>query len=93
MPSASRQAQLAVAALCAALLAGSLTGCETTQENAAAKQAESAQILKARAKRRHHGTKSPSSAADGTNSPTHAGNSARRHGGGDKSAHRQEGEG
>jgi hypothetical protein len=58
VPSVSRQAQLAVLALCAALLVGGLVGCETTQEKAAAKQAESAQILKARAKRQqqkdHH---------------------------------------
>jgi hypothetical protein len=57
VPSVRRQAQLAVAALCAVLLAGSLAGCETTQEKAAAKQAESAQILKARAKhqqQKHH---------------------------------------
>ncbi|HEX5527150.1 MAG TPA: hypothetical protein VFX44_08155 [Solirubrobacterales bacterium] len=46
--------QLAVLALCAALAAGSLAGCETTQEKAAAKQAESEQILKARAKRQNN---------------------------------------
>lgn len=50
---ARRQAQLAVLALCGALAAGSLAGCETTQEKAAAKQAESEQILKARAMRHH----------------------------------------
>jgi hypothetical protein len=48
-----------VLALCAALGASSLAGCETTQEKAAAKQAESEQILNARAKRqqqkKHHG--------------------------------------
>lgn len=53
MPSARRQTQLAVLALCGALAVGSLAGCSTTQEKAAAKQAESAQILKARAKRQH----------------------------------------
>lgn len=53
MPSVKRQAQFAVLALCAALLVSGLAGCETTQEKAAAKQAESAQILKARAKHRH----------------------------------------
>ncbi|HET7508947.1 MAG TPA: hypothetical protein VFJ65_01735 [Solirubrobacterales bacterium] len=56
---ARRQAQLVVLALCGALAAGSLAGCETTQEKAAAHQAESEQILKARAKRqqekKHHG--------------------------------------
>jgi hypothetical protein len=54
---ARRQAQLAVLALCGALAAGTLAGCETTQEKAAAKQAESEQILKARAehqKKHHH---------------------------------------
>lgn len=60
MPSARRrQTRLVVLALCAALGASSLAGCETTQEKAAAKQAESEQILNARAKRqqqkKHHG--------------------------------------
>ncbi|MGN6587085.1 MAG: hypothetical protein ACTHKT_06365 [Solirubrobacterales bacterium] len=53
MPSA-RPRQLAIVALCGALGAGSLTGCETTQEKAAAQRAESARILKARAKRQAH---------------------------------------
>jgi hypothetical protein len=52
VPSARRAPQLAVLALCGALGAGSLAGCETTQEKAAAQRAESAQILKARANRR-----------------------------------------
>ena len=52
MPSARRAPQLAVLALCGALGAGSLAGCETTQEKAAAQRAESARILKARANRR-----------------------------------------
>ena len=51
MPSAKRASQLAVFALCAALGAGSLTGCETTQEKAAAQRAQSERILEARAKR------------------------------------------
>ena len=51
MPSAKRLPQFAVLALCGALGAGSLTGCETTQEKAAAQQAESKRILEARAKR------------------------------------------
>ncbi|HET7454146.1 MAG TPA: hypothetical protein VFJ76_01345 [Solirubrobacterales bacterium] len=51
MPSARRASQLAVLAVCGALGAGALTGCETTQEKAAAQQAESARILEARAKR------------------------------------------
>lgn len=58
MPSAKRAPQLAVLLLCGALGAGSLAGCETTQEKAAAQQAESARILEARAKRlaerKHH---------------------------------------
>ena len=54
MPSASRQTQLAVLVLCGALTAGSLAGCSTTQEKAAAKRAESEQILKAREKRQQH---------------------------------------
>jgi len=51
VPSASRTSQLAVLALCGAVGAGALTGCETTQEKAAAQRAESARILSARAKR------------------------------------------
>jgi len=78
VPSVSRQVQLAVLALCAALLVGGLAGCETTQEKAAAKQAESAQILKARAKRQHH-----KQHVDGPQIPPYGG----------KSAHQQEGEG
>jgi hypothetical protein len=53
VPSARRAPQIAVLALCGALGAGSLAGCETTQEKAAAQQAESARILKAREKRHH----------------------------------------
>lgn len=47
-----RQSRLVVLILCGALGAGSLAGCETTQEKAAAQQAESKRILEARAKRR-----------------------------------------
>jgi len=50
VPSARRQAQLTVLALCGALAAGSLAGCSTTQEKAAAQRAKAEQILKARAK-------------------------------------------
>jgi hypothetical protein len=49
--SARRPQQLAVLALGGALVAGSLGGCATTQEKAAAQRAESARILKARDKR------------------------------------------
>jgi hypothetical protein len=51
VPSAKRPTQLAVLALCGALGAGSLAGCETTQEKASAQRAESERILGARAKR------------------------------------------
>jgi hypothetical protein len=52
VPSASRNTQLAVLILGGALAAGSLAGCATTQEKAAAQRAESARILKAREQRR-----------------------------------------
>ena len=51
MPSAERPQRLAVLVLCGALGLGSLAGCETTQEKAAAQRAESERILEARAKR------------------------------------------
>lgn len=64
MPSARRGPQLAVLAACGAIGAGALTGCETTQEKAAAHQAESRRILEARAKRqaekKKHGHKQQS---------------------------------
>jgi hypothetical protein len=50
VPSAERSRQLAVLALGGALAIGGLTGCETTQEKAAAQRAESARILEAREK-------------------------------------------
>lgn len=63
MLSARRPQQLAVLALGGALAVGGLAGCSTTQEKAAAQQAESARILEAREKRqerkrqqREHGT-------------------------------------
>jgi hypothetical protein len=46
-----RPRQLAILALCGALGAGALTGCETTQEKAAAQRAESERILEARTER------------------------------------------
>jgi hypothetical protein len=49
--SVRRTQQLTVLALGGAFAAGSLAGCSTTQEKAAAQQAESARILKARDKR------------------------------------------
>jgi hypothetical protein len=42
---------LAVLVLCGALAAGTIAGCETTQEKASAQRAESERILEARAKR------------------------------------------
>jgi hypothetical protein len=51
VPSARRAPQVAVFALCGVLGAGALTGCETTQEKAAAQRAQSERILEARAKR------------------------------------------
>jgi hypothetical protein len=83
VPSASSQhsrigyqrplARSAIVAACAALIAVGTTGCETTQEKAAAQQARAAHILKARAERKR------AKHADGTKSrPDH-----------DKSAHRQ----
>lgn len=51
MPSVKRTPQIAVVLLCGALGAGSLAGCETTQEKASAQRAESERILEARAKR------------------------------------------
>ncbi len=74
MRSAKRQAQLAVLVLCGALAAAGLAGCETTQEKAAAHQAESARILRARAKRQHHHKHH----ADGTKIPLYGGKSSRR---------------
>jgi hypothetical protein len=94
VPSASPQMQrLAALALCGALGVAGLTGCETTQEKAAAQRAESARILKARAKRKHHdadGTKSRTPTADGTKSPSSTDKSARRREGVGKSARREE---
>ena len=57
MPSARRHrsARLASSVVCGLLLAGSLgtlTGCTTTQDTAAAKQAESKRILKRRERKR-----------------------------------------
>jgi hypothetical protein len=43
--------RLALLALCALLVLGSVGGCATTQETAAKKQAESKRILEAREKR------------------------------------------
>ena len=55
MPSASprrQAARLAALAVCGTLLAGATSGCQTTQETAAAKRERSKQILENREKRR-----------------------------------------
>ncbi len=54
MPSARRQApiRLALLGICALLLLGAASGCSTTQEKAAQKQAESKRFLAEREKRR-----------------------------------------
>jgi hypothetical protein len=54
VPSASARhiARLALLALCALLLLGAASGCATTQDTAARKQAESKRILEAREKRK-----------------------------------------
>jgi hypothetical protein len=80
--SARRTRQLAVLALGGALTVGSLAGCSTTQEKAAAQRAESARILKARAKRQAR-RKNDKHHADGPKRASYR----------SKSARRQEGEG
>lgn len=58
-----RLTRVAALGACGAIAVGGLSACETTQEKAAARQAEAARILQARAKRNraHHHDK-----ADGT---------------------------
>lgn len=51
MPSARGDRQLVLLALAGVFAAGSLGGCSTTQEKAAAHRAESERILEAREKR------------------------------------------
>jgi hypothetical protein len=75
---ASRPSRLAVLALCGALAAGSLAGCETTQEKASAQRAESERILQARAKRQAH-RKHHKHNADGTKTGPPNRKSSRRH--------------
>ncbi len=60
--------RLAVAGCAGALLLGSLTGCETTQEKAAKHQAESQRILDARAKRQAQKKKAKAKKKDGAGS-------------------------
>ena len=78
---ARRKTQLAVLALCGALGASSLAGCETTQEKAAAHQAESARILRARAKHQHTHNHHKQE-ADGTKIRLYGGKSSRQQEGG-----------
>lgn len=54
-----RHARLAALAIGALLLAGVPSGCATTQETAAKKQAESKRILEQREERRKQKSKSP----------------------------------
>jgi hypothetical protein len=65
-------AQLGLLAICCLLLAGAISGCATTQETAAAKQAESKRFLKEREARR------AKKHADGPISPAGANVSAHR---------------
>lgn len=51
MPSVKRDKHLALLVLAGVFAAGSLSGCSTTQDKAAAHQAESERILEAREKR------------------------------------------
>lgn len=51
MPSVKRDRHLALLVLAGVFAAGSLSGCSTTQEKAAAHRAESERILEAREKR------------------------------------------
>jgi len=77
VPSARRKAQLAVLVLGGALATGSLAGCATTQEKAAAQRAESARILKAREKRQQ-ARKHDKHQADGPEKASYRSKSARR---------------
>ena len=52
MPSVKRKRRFVLLALAGVIAAGSLGGCATTQEKAAAHRAESERILEAREKRR-----------------------------------------
>lgn len=54
----ARPAQLALLVACAPLPLGALSGCATTQETAADKQAESRRILEARERRQEQRAKS-----------------------------------
>jgi len=72
-----RRNQITVLALAGTLAVGGLTGCETTQEKAAAHRAESERILKAREKRQQ-ARKHEKHHADGTKVPLYVGKSSRR---------------
>ena len=76
MPSV-RHRQLTVLALGGALAIAGLSGCETTQEKAAAHRAESERILKAREKRQQ-AQKNQKHHADGTKVRLYGGKSSRR---------------
>jgi predicted aminopeptidase len=55
--SAHPAARLGLLAVCGLLLAGALSGCATTQETAARKQAQSQRILEARERRQEQRAK------------------------------------
>jgi hypothetical protein len=89
VPSVKRDRRLVLLALAGVFAAGSLGGCSTTQDKAAAHRAESERILKARDKsqaRQGNGTKSQTPHADGTKSQAPGDKSARRRGSLDESA-------
>jgi len=83
VPSVKRDKHLALLALAGVFAAGSLSGCSTTQEKAAAHRAESARILKAREKRQK-ARKHQKPNADGTKTAPSKRKSSRRQGGGGK---------
>jgi len=83
VPSARRRNQLAALVLGGTFAVAGLSGCSTTQEKAAAQQAESARILKARAKRQQ-ARKNDKHHADGPESASYRSKSARRQEGNDE---------
>lgn len=82
MPSVRRDRQLALLAVAGVFAAGSLGGCSTTQEKAAAHRAESERILEAREKRQAR--KNGEHHTDGTKTVPSGSKSARRHEEGEK---------
>ena len=83
MPSVKRDKGLVLLALAGVFAAGSLSGCSTTQEKAAAHRAESERILEAREKRQQ-ARKNDDQHADGTKTDLSIRKTSRRQGGGEK---------